>query len=417
MAGIRREHYSFGIRRTTARIAESEVKSIRRSDVVKTGLRLFDGRSIGTAGAIGSFDPGELERRALDSMSCGIEYPWEISGRAARREAAALEGMGHDTLADGAGSFMAALHAKWPDLVFSENFTVEDDEISIRNDCGLDLATSLSSAAVVLVFRALGSTGIMDGWVSAGPCRRWDADGIRAEFDRFLEAWHNPVDLPPGGRLPVIFQEASLIYGKLSEELSGHRYGTGASLFSGRMGERLFDERFSLSQSRIPSADDCPFFDAEGVFHEGYALPLIEAGVLRAVCTDRRTAARFGLPHTGSATGDYDAIPQAAADRLRAERCDRTLSDLLGGEPGIFVALASGGDFTPEGAFATPVQLAMLHDGRRFVGRLPELRISSHLFRMLGEDWIGQSSDDVSAYCDSPAMVMRMDVEGARSGV
>ncbi len=62
MAGIRRERYSFGVRRTTARIAESEVKSIRRSDVVKTGLRLFDGRSIGTAGAIGSFDPDELDR-------------------------------------------------------------------------------------------------------------------------------------------------------------------------------------------------------------------------------------------------------------------------------------------------------------------------------------------------------------------
>ncbi|MCC6872345.1 MAG: hypothetical protein IT351_08205, partial [Candidatus Fermentibacter sp.] len=72
-----------------------------------------------------------------------------------------------------------------------------------------------------------------------------------------------------------------------------------------------------------------------------------------------------------------------------------------------------GGDFTPEGAFATPVQLAMLHDGTRFVGRLPELRISSHLFRMFGDDWMGQSADDISAFSDSPSMVMRMDVEKA----
>ncbi|NLI02230.1 MAG: peptidase U62, partial [Candidatus Fermentibacter daniensis] len=70
-------------------------------------------------------------------------------------------------------------------------------------------------------------------------------------------------------------------------------------------------------------------------------------------------------------------------------------------------------DFTPQGAFATPVQLAMLHDGTRFVGRLPELRISSHLFRMFGDDWMGQSADDISAFYDSPSMVMRMDVEKA----
>ena len=411
-----RERYAVGVRRTTARIAESEVKSVRRSDVLKTGLRLYDGRSIGTAGAIGSFDPGELERRALDSMSCGIEYPWDVSGGVTRREEAGLSGIAHGTLAEAAGSFMAALHTKWPDLVFSEFFSVEDTEVSIRNDRGLDLATSLSGASVVLTFRALGSTGIMDGWVAAGSCRRWDPDGIRAEFDQFLEAWHDPVDLPPGGRLPVVFQDASLVLGKLSSELSGHRYGAGASLFSGRIGERLFDERFSLVQSRNPSVDDCPFFDAEGVFHEGFALPLIEGGVLRNVCTDRRTAARFGLPHTGSATGDYDTIPQPSADHLRVGRSDRTLSGLLDGEPGVFVALSTGGDFTPEGAFATPVQLAMLHDGRRFVGRLPELRISSHLFRMLGEDWIGQSADDISAFCDSSAMVMRMDVERAQRG-
>ena len=413
MPGMTRERVVIGTRKTTARIAGSEVKSIRRSDVVQTGLRLYDGRNIGTAGAIGSFDPAELEKRALDSISCGIEYPWEIQGPAVRRETVSLKGIGHDTLAGEAGSFMAAMRSKWPDLVFSESFTVEDTGISIRNDRGLDLSTVLSSVAVVLTYRALGSTGIIDGWVSAGPCRRWDPDGIRAEFDEFLEAWHEPVDLPRSGRLPVVFGESSLPLNRLSLELSGHRYGTGTSLLAGCVGEKVFSEGFSLSQSRVPSIDDCSFFDAEGVFHEGYSLGLIGGGVLRAVCTDRRTAARFSLPHTGSASGGYDAIPQVSADHLRVERSDRTLSELLGGEPAVYIALASGGDFTPEGAFATPVQLAMLHDGTRFVGRLPELRVSSHLFRMFGDDWMGQSADDISAFYDSPSMVMRMDVEKA----
>lgn len=416
MAAFEREYLVLAGRKTTARIAESEVKSVRQSSVEKTGLRIFDGTSIGTAGAIGSFTPEDLEKRAMDSMACGIEYPWPISGEAHRREVVALEGMDHGSLASMADGFMSALHSKWPDMVFSESFTVEDTETSIRNDRGLDLSTKISEASVSLVFRAKGSTGIMDGWVAAGPCRKWSSDGIRSEFDQFLEAWHNPVDLPPGGRFPVIFPETSMLFKKLSADLSGHRYGTGASLLAGRVGESIFNEDFTLMQSRVPVLDNTPFFDAEGVFNEGYTLPLIEKGVLRAVCTDRRTAARFGLPHTGSASGDYDTVPSAAADGLRVLSSQKTLAGLLGGAPGVFISIASGGDFTPEGSFASPVQLAMLHDGTRFVGRLPELRISSHLFRMFGDDWIGQSSDDLSAFCDSPSMVMMMDVERTRGG-
>jgi len=32
---------------------------------------------------------------------------------------------------------------------------------------------------------------------------------------------------------------------------------------------------------------------------------------------------------------------------------------------------------------------------------------------MFGDDWMGQSADDISAFYDSPSMVMRMDVEKA----
>lgn len=411
MAGMMREYYVIGSRKTTARIAESEVKSIRRSSVEKTGLRIYDGSRIGTAGAIGAFDPAELEQRAMDSLACGIEYPWPVSGPSSRTETAVLSGIDHASLASVTDSFMASLHSKWPDLVFSENFTVEDSSVSLRNDAGLDLSTRISEASATLVFRAMGSTGILDGWVSAGPCRRWDSDGIGAEFDQFLEAWHNRVELPSEGCIPVVFPDSSLIFSKLSDDVSGHRYGTGASLLSGRVGEKIFDEGFSLDQSRIPSLDDEPFFDAEGVFHEGYRLRLIDRGVLKTVATDRRTAARFGLPHTGSAAGDYDTIPSLSVTSLRVESSGRTLEDLLGGEPGVFVALSAGGDFTPDGSFASPVQLAMLHDGRKFVGRLPELRISSHLFRMFGSDWVGRSSDSLSAFCETPSMVVRMDVE------
>ena len=53
------------------------------------------------------------------------------------------------------------------------------------------------------------------------------------------------------------------------------------------------------------------------------------------------------------------------------------------------MVIASGGDTTPDGHFATPVQMAYLMEDGKLVGRLPEMVISGSFFDMLGKDYIG----------------------------
>lgn len=89
---------------------------------------------------------------------------------------------------------------------------------------------------------------------------------------------------------------------------------------------------------------------------------------------------------------------------------DKTLEELLEGRKGIFVLVASGGDFTPDGNFATPVQLPFLFDGKKFIGRLPELNISSNLFDMFGKDFIGVGKDNLTSLGPSRAVIMEMEV-------
>ncbi len=48
-----------------------------------------------------------------------------------------------------------------------------------------------------------------------------------------------------------------------------------------------------------------------------------------------------------------------------------------------------GGDMTPEGHYATPVQMAYLVENGKLVGRLPELNISGNFFELLGKDYLG----------------------------
>jgi PmbA protein len=50
-------------------------------------------------------------------------------------------------------------------------------------------------------------------------------------------------------------------------------------------------------------------------------------------------------------------------------------------------------------------------DGEKLIGRLPELQISSTVFDMFGENYVGCSTDSFSRLGDARYVVAVMDVE------
>lgn len=126
--------------------------------------------------------------------------------------------------------------------------------------------------------------------------------------------------------------------------------------------------------------------------------------------TDKKTAKKYNLDLTGAATSEYDGVPTLGIPELKIKESEKTAKELLGGEMGIFVLMASGGDFTPEGNFGTPVQLAFLFDGEKFVGRLPELNVSSNVFDMFGNSFRGVSKNTISPVLNSRFLIMDMKV-------
>ena len=85
---------------------------------------------------------------------------------------------------------------------------------------------------------------------------------------------------------------------KLTADLNGRQFGSGSSILSGRTGEKVFSDSFSLTQTADHLIRARPFFDAEGIVNEGYRYPLVEKGVIQAAYTDRRTADRQGQATT-----------------------------------------------------------------------------------------------------------------------
>ena len=70
-----------------------------------------------------------------------------------------------------------------------------------------------------------------------------------------------------------------------------------------------------------------------------------------------------------------------------------------------------GGDFTPDGNFATPVQLSYLTDGEKLLGRLPKFVIKSSVYDIFGKDFIGMSKDKLYLRGNHNIFVTRMDIK------
>ena len=408
---MKREKYTQRSRTTTVNVVQTRVESVKRSDIVRTGVRVFDGGCVGVAGALGGYDAAVLEARAEAALSRGVSYPWDISGERVEKVAVPADVPDETEFVGEMEYMLRELRKRHPELIFSNNGKLVDSLTAIENDRGLDLEYRTRHVSIGLGFKHRDSGGIIDGFTGFSAFE-YARKEVLEDLCRPCEAFGKAVDLPGTGRMPVVFStDDPLMLRKLRGDLNGHQFGSGSSLLAGRMGEKLFSSGFSLTQTADHLIRPMPFFDAEGVVNDGYGFPLVEEGILRGVYTDRRTADRFSLPLTGSAGAVYDSVPSLYPASLRIEDTGHTLKELLAGEPGVLVVFAMGGDFTPGGDFATPVQLSYLHDGEEFIGRLPELRISSNVFSMFGEDFTGCSTDSLSSLTEDRCVVSVMEVE------
>ena len=195
--------------------------------------------------------------------------------------------------------------------------------------------------------------------------------------------------------------EASDLMGTFLQQFVGELYVAGASLLSGRLGQDVFSEKLTFQDDMNPySHPGTCFFDDEGCVASNYRPTLVEKGRLVNLLTTKKSSSQFGLRNLGTAVAPYDGVPSLGFHGFYLEPTAQSLSELVPGKA-IFVVLASGGDMTPDGHFATPVQMAYLMEDGRFVGRLPELNVSGDFFNLLGKDYIG-------AVCGDPLDDSRM---------
>ncbi|MCX7772148.1 MAG: metallopeptidase TldD-related protein [Clostridia bacterium] len=405
-----REQYRSTVIDATINIINSQIESVRNKNITKTSQRVYDNGFIGVAGAIGAYSEAELLQEAQEALNKKIEYPAEPQKDICQSLDKRQEIIPASSLVSEITELLQALRDRQPEFIFSNKVALTELQAEMRNDAGVCLEYRDRSILGGIIFKEKTSTSVFDGSLYFKE-RKYNRKLILDEFDLFLNAYREKVDFPGNGRYPVVFMTEESPIDKFVLDLKADVFSQGGSLFSGKLGQKLFNENFTFGQNLNPEETlMVPFFDAEGTVNTNYTFNLIENGVLMSPYCDKKSARKYGYAPTGSAAAAYDGVPQTALLRSSIKLCDKTLKELLGGQKGIVVLMAAGGDFTPSGDYATPVQLAMLFDGDRLLGRLPELNISSNVYDMFGPGFRGAARNSFLPFSTYDYTVLEMNV-------
>jgi PmbA protein len=275
--------------------------------------------------------------------------------------------------------------------------------VEVGNTRGVLAGYECSLAGVGVVVESIGA-----GW--APPCRlHTAAAGLPAlgdleELADSLERRLAPPILPParGGaaltRYPVCLAPRAVVtlLRPLRAALSGRDGWLAAGSLRDRLGERVFDERLSVSDDPLaPARPGSRPLDDDGVVSR--RLTLIERGRPLALLADLETGARAGVPSTGHSWRTPGSAPRVGFTNLRVApgiESRATLLTMMG--RGLLVEeLAWGGGPNPRsGTLALRAPWTYLVEGGMVRGRLEGITLSGNVFSTL--EHLGAVGSDLS---------------------
>jgi len=402
-----KELYTEFVRETTLNVTFGEIDSVRKKSIKKSGCRVYKDGFIGVAGTLGEATESTW-KMAEENLDAKVAYPYEPEKNRKRIRDLRKSEMTPAEFIKMCEDILTQLRNDYPGLIFSQKMMMVESEVILQNDAGLDLRNYDRSFIISLIYKASDSVSIMDSFIS-WQNRLPDKEDFFRSVRPALDAQSKTVPLITGDKITVVtMMPGSPLIEKLESELSGEKIGRGSSLFSGHIGDTLFSEKLTVFQDTTEEREHCAFFDNEGVSNPDDKVTFIENGKILRPFTDKKNAAAFSMPLTGTSGGSYDSVPTIGSPTLEITPCEKTLGELIGGEKAIIVIQAGGGDYTNVGDFASPVQSALLVEDGRIIGKLPEFNIMGNLYEMFGEDFIGVSSD--KPLFSSRALAVKMKV-------
>lgn len=389
-------------------ILSNEIQAIFTKNSTRTGCRVYKKGNIGIAGCVGEANTDKLFDKAEHFLDYQIDYPVEPTTNIESHVKIDKCTISDNELYSESEKILKELAGLHPDFIVNNNISSKQYEISIKNELGMDLSYFDRYINIFFGIKQKGSLDKIDTYFIYRS-RGIESEKIIKASSEVISAYSKLLPFPKEP-LPLIV-DSYLVTKIFNTELRADVLGTGTSLFQNQIGKEIFSKNFSLKLNNNYLDTYREIFDMEGTITPEKLSFIIKDGVIIRPFSDKRTSKKYGYENTGCASGCYNSVPTLRDADLKVQPGKKTLKELLSGQMGILIYLAGGGDFTPDGNYATPVQLAYLTDGEKLLGRLPNFTIKSSIYDIFGKDFIGMSKEKLFLMGNNNMLVTKMDIK------
>ncbi len=394
----------------TLNVIDGKVDSFREIDESTKTVRVYENGKIGVAGALGEVSFESLESAAIKKLEDNIPYASTLNKGVKKQIINEKPVLEREKLMRVAKRIAKKVATACPRFLVNGKIKLACNSGSYKNTAETELAFKNSDLSIFFQVKDKDSSNIADVYYGANVGRYGKSveDKIVSDCKTLHDNFFTAPIVLENGKYPMIFESFD-IFGHVFKDFIAEYYVSGGSLFSGKAGEKVFNEKLSVSIDRNPKTNrTSSFYDGEGEIVKNYRAPIIEKGVLKSILTTKNTAATFGLPVSKTSSGSYDGVPSLGVPGLFVDSTAPDLKTLLGDKKAIWVSISSGGDITTEGVVGMPVMLAFLVENGEIKGRVANFNASGSIFEMLGEDFIGVSKSNLMKACENEMIVCNM---------
>ena len=401
--------------RTSLAFEAGRLKTTGIIEEAGVNLRVVSGGSVGVAGTTSAApDVAALVDRARASAELGEQLDLAFPPKSRFPRVPTF----FDRAADASLDRLIAIGQGLVERLAREgcqvNVAIEREvgETAVGNSAGAHGGYTSTAVAVTADVVRIASDDVLmiyDQYVGGDLPTDADLDALVRSIETRLEPALTIVT-PPEGALPVVFTPAGLaaIVLPLEQALSGKTVLQGSSPLAARVGEQVFDPRFSISDDPLASHGPASRpLDDECV--ASVATRLVEDGVVRAFVYDLETATRAKTRTTGNGRRGIFGKPGIRYTNLLVGESGHVgaqhAAPLLGGglisdmKDGLIVddLIGVGQGNVIGGGFSHPVGLAYRVEGGVITGRVKDAAVAGNVYELLkriggfGSDgrWLG----------------------------
>lgn len=395
---------------STLKVTGGDPSAIRGKDLTKQGARVFSEGKVFSSSYEGEIDPENLYDQALANQAGAIPFDYKLPEASQVQNQCLNEaGFSEQGFMTEYVETLATLKDKFPDFVFSGQGSSIHTEKSLKTTGGAYLSMQADRYDWSFLFKDKKSSNIIDGYFGASSVGKYDVQAGSQTLHKMLATFGNEIKLE-NKNYPVVFLTQDGLLSKLVESCMVDNYKNDIGLYKGQLGKKIVDERITLFDSTFdPAKEALQLFDGEGVCRQDPNLPLIEKGVFKNLISDLRNGKKYGVASTGNGQRNYKSGVRLGFNTLLFAEGQKGAGEILKGlDQCLLIGIAAGGEFTDEGDYSTPVQLAYMMENGELVGRLPQFSLRSSVQKMFGSDLLEIAKTPFSGIDPNPTLVMEM---------